>query len=141
MSEADRNQLPAPGWTPASVGYWSAAHDHRLVVQRCERCGYHRWPPSWACYHCQSSEWTWDTLPGTGKVYTFTWADQRAAMDSPIYNVSVIELDGTTGEPVRMITQVLDVERAALVVDLPVEVVFEPFDDEVAVPFFRPQVG
>jgi hypothetical protein len=37
-----------------------------------------------------------------------------------------------------MITQVLDVERDALVVELPVEVVFEPFDDEVAVPFFRP---
>jgi uncharacterized OB-fold protein len=59
-------------------------------------------------------------------------------MDSPIYNVTVIELDGTQGEPVRMITQVVEIERDALVVDLPVEVVFEPFDDEVAVPFFRP---
>jgi hypothetical protein len=77
-------------------------------------------------------------VPGTGLVYTYTWADQRAAMDSPIYNVTVIELDGTEGEPVRMITQVLDVEREALQVGLPVAVVFEPFDDEVAVPFFKP---
>lgn len=138
MSEEDRNQLPSPGWNPASVGYWKAAHEGKLAVQRCGNCGNHRWPPSWACYNCQSTEWTWSPLPGTGKVYTYTWADQRAAMDSPIYNVTVIELDGTQGEPVRMITQVVDIERDALVVDLPVEVVFEPFDDEVAVPFFRP---
>jgi uncharacterized OB-fold protein len=137
MSEEDRTQLPSPGWTPVSVGYWTAAHDGKLVVQRCSNCGNDRWPPSWACYHCQSSEWTWVPVPGTGTVYTYTWADQRALMTSPIYNVSVVELDGTQGEPVRMITQVLDVEREDLVVDLPVTVVFEPFDDEVAVPFFK----
>ena len=136
----DRNQLPAPGWTPAAVGYWEAAGQGKLVVQRCSSCGRHRWPPAWACYADQSTEWTWDEVPGTGTgtVFTYTWADQRAAMDSPIYNISVIELDGTTGEPVRLMTRVTGVDKDTLHIGLRVRVVFERFDDELAVPFFEP---
>jgi uncharacterized protein len=108
------------------------------MVQRCSACGYHRWPPGWVCYHCRSSDWVWDEVPGTGRVYSYTWADQRPSMDSPVYNISVVELDGTHGEPVRLLTKVIDVERDRLVVDLAVRVIFEPFDEEVAVPWFAP---
>jgi uncharacterized OB-fold protein len=138
MSEENRNQLPSPGWDPVTVGYWEAAGAGKLVVQRCTSCGVHRAPPAWACYSCQATEWEWDELPGTGRVFTYTWADQRAAMDSPIYNISVIELDGTQGEPVRLMTQVIGVDKETLTVDLPVEVSFQPFDEEIAVPFFKP---
>lgn len=138
MSEEDRNQLPPPGWTPASVGYWQAAGKGTLVVQRCGACGTHRAPPAWACYVCQSTDWDWDPVAGTGKVFSYTWADQRPLPDSPMYNISVVELDGTQGEPVRLMTQVVDVDKATLAVDLPVEVSFEPFDDEISVPFFKP---
>lgn len=138
MSEEDRHQLPWPGWDPVSVGYWEAAGKGQLVVQRCTSCGAHRSPPSWACYSCQSTAWEWDQVPGTGRVFTYTWADQRASMDSPIYNIAVIELDGTNGDPVRLMTQVRGVDKETLTIDLPVRAIFERFDDEVAVPFFEP---
>ena len=138
MSEEDRTQLPAPGWDPVTVGYWKAAGEGRLVVPRCSNCGAHRWPPSWACYACQSTEWEWDQVPGTGKVFTYTWADQRSDMRSPLHNISVVELDGTQGEPVRVMAQVVGVDKATLRCDLPVEVTFLPFDDELAVPWFKP---
>jgi hypothetical protein len=77
-------------------------------------------------------------VPGTGRVFTYTWADQRASMDSPIYNIAVIELDGTNGDPVRLMTQVRGVDKETLTIDLPVRATFERFDDEVAVPFFEP---
>ena len=134
----ERDQLPQPGWDPVTVGYWTAAGEGRLAVPRCSQCGKHRWPPTWACYSCQSTEWTWADVPGTGVVFTYTWADQRADMESPLYNVSVIELDGTEGEPVRIMTRVLEVDKESLRVDLPVTVTFEKFDDEIAVPFFVP---
>ena len=135
----DRADLPAPGWTPESVGYWEAAGRGTLVVQRCTDCGAHRWPPAWACYACQSTNWKWDPVAGTGTVFSYTWADQRASMESPLYNISVIELDGTSGEPVRLMTRVLNVDKETLRCDLPVEVTFEKVDDEIAVPFFRPR--
>jgi uncharacterized protein len=133
----ERAQLPQPGWSPLTEGYWKAAHDGRLVVQRCTNCGTHRWPPSYACYHCRSTDWTWDDVPGTGTVFSYTWADTRAVADSPLYNITVVELDGTQGEPVRVLSRVLDVDKEQLRCDLPVTVAFEPFDDDVAVPMFR----
>jgi uncharacterized OB-fold protein len=86
-------------------------------------------------------KWDWDDLPGTGKVFTYTWADRRPEVDSSVYNISVIELDGTTGEPVRLMTRVVDVDKASLRIGLPVEVTFQAVDDEVAIAFFRPQTG
>lgn len=137
MSERDRALLPAPGWDPVTEGYWTGAGEGRLVVQRCSDCGVHRWPPAWVCYACQSMKWDWDQLPGTGTVFSYTWADQRAVADTPLYNISVIELDGAVGEPVRLLTRVLDVDKDSLQIGLPVQVCFEAFDDEVAVPMFR----
>jgi uncharacterized OB-fold protein len=138
MTDIDRSQLPSPGWTPEAVGYWKAAAKSQLVVQQCTNCSTHRAPPTWACYHCQSTDWQWDELPGTGKVFTYTWADQRANPDTPLYNISVIELDGTTGEPVRLMTQVINTTKTTLQVGLSVTVTFEPYDHETAVPLFAP---
>ncbi len=56
------------------------------------------------------------------------------------YNVSVVELDGTSGV-VRVLTRVVDVERVDLVVGLAVTVDYDPIDDEVALPVFRPAAG
>ena len=58
-----------------------------------------------------------------------------------VYNITVVELDGTQGEPVRLLTRVVDVERDDLVVGLPVEVHFDPAGDDVALPLFRPSVN
>jgi uncharacterized OB-fold protein len=139
VSEDARQQLPAPGWSPLTDGYWRAAHEGRLVVQRCGECGAHRWPPTWACYACQSTKWLWDDLPGTGTVFSFTWADSRPVLDSPLYNISIIEVDGTQGEPVRIMTQVVEVGKDDLRCDLPVVVCFEPNDTETSVPMFKPR--
>src|SRR5262245_47250071 len=127
----ERTGLPAPGWDPVTVGYWTAAGEGRLAVPQCADCGRHRWPPTWACYACQSREWKGADLQGSGKVFSYTWADQRADPDSPLYNIAVIELDGTEGEPVRLMTRVIEVDKDSLRIDLPVRVAFEPFDSEV----------
>ena len=139
MSEEDRRQLPAPGWSALTQGFWLAAGRGELVVQRCSDCGAHRWPPAWACYACQSTLWRWHQLAGIGTVFTYTWADQRAPSESPLYNVSIVEIEGTQGEPVRLMTQVVDISRDELRCGLEVEVTFEQLDDEVAVPMFRPR--
>ena len=56
-----------------------------------------------------------------------------------VYNITVVELDGTHGEPVRVLTRVDGVAREQLVVGLPVVVDFEPLGDgESALPIFRP---
>ncbi len=136
----NRPGLPSPTLSVLTEGYWKAAGEGRLSLQRCGGCGAHRHPPTAACYRCQSLEWKWDDLPGTGTVFTYTWVEHPvhpATVDYVPYNVAVVELDGVEGEPVRLATAILGVDRDSLVVGLPVTVDFDPTGDGVALPVFR----
>ncbi len=135
--------LPRPALEPVTEGYWRAAGRGQLVVQRCTACREHRHPPTEVCHACGSLDWTWDEVAGTGRVFSYTWTDAPvvpALADLGAYNVTVVELDGTQGH-VRLLTRIIDVERDDLVVGLPVTVAFDPIDDEVALPVFRPAAG
>jgi uncharacterized protein len=99
--------LPLPPVNRTNAGFWRAAAEGRLDVQRCSACGAHRHPPTEGCYRCRALEWEWDTLPGTGRVFTYTWVVQplHPAVESVTpYNVAVVEVDGTEGEPVRLVS-------------------------------------
>ena len=56
-----------------------AAARGRLDVQQCVNCGTHRFPPTEGCYACSSLDWRWDTLQGTGRVYSYIWVHDPAA--------------------------------------------------------------
>jgi uncharacterized OB-fold protein len=137
--EEQRKLLPDPGWSDATEPYWKAAGKDELVIQRCDQCGFHRWPMNPVCYHCFSTEWSWAPVDGTGRVFSFTWADFPIPPDGQNRNIAVVELDGTQGAPVRVMSWVVDIPRDDLVCDLPVQVTFLPVDDEVAVPVWRPR--
>jgi uncharacterized OB-fold protein len=78
----------------------------------------------------------WDGVAGTGTVFTYTWADQRPA-EVDDYNIAVVELDGAVGQPVRIMSRVMGVDRSTLCCDMRVVVVFQEIDDDVAIPFFE----
>jgi uncharacterized OB-fold protein len=132
--------LPGPRLEPTTQGFWLAAGEGRLVIQRCAGCGTHRHPPTEVCYECGSLDWGWDEQPGTGSVFSYTWTDTPvlpSLANLGAYNISVIELDSTKGV-VRLLSRVADATREQVRVGLPVVVDFDPVDDEVALPIFRP---
>ena len=140
--------LPPPSLTEVSTPYWQGAGRGKLLVQRCDGCGSHRHPPTTACYRCQSQSYSWDEIEGNGAVYSYIWADRPVTEDFEhlgLYNVSVVELDGTEGEPVRIVARVNGVDKETLEVGLPVEVDFDPLDDgggddePIALPVFVPR--
>jgi hypothetical protein len=111
------------------------------VIQACAACGVHRHPPTEVCYSCGSLEWSWETHSGLGAVYSYTWTNRPvvpALASLGVYNVSVVELEGTNGV-VRLLTRVTDVGPDGLVVGLAVEVHFDPAGEGVALPVFRPR--
>ena len=126
--------LPAPVVAPINEGMWTAAAEGRLDVQRCARCGADRYPPTDGCYRCGSLQWDWATVPGTGTVYSYIWVPHPDGL----YNVAVVTLDGTDGDPVRVLSNVVDCWG---VDDLRVgqNVEFEPvpFGPGLAMPCFR----
>jgi uncharacterized OB-fold protein len=121
---------------------WQAAAAGRLAVQRCQDCAAHRYPPGDGCYRCSSCRWDWATLPGTGVVYSYTWIPDRTraapAGEAACYNVVIVTLDGTEGEPVRLLSNVVNArDRGDLHVGQRVAVVGVPFADGYALPCFR----
>lgn len=139
--------MPAPVIAPVNEGMWRAAADGRLAVQRCQDCGAHRYPAGDGCYRCTSLRWEWVRLPGTAVIYSYTWIPDRARAAVPgtelgargaHYNVAVVTLDGTEGDPVRMLSNVVDAwELDELHVGQKVEIVGVPFGDDLALPCFR----
>lgn len=126
-----------PAANAETVGWWEAAADHRLVVQRCTACGRTRHPPGPVCPRCRSSASEWSALAGTGTVYTYTVVRQAfipSLQDMIPYVVIAVELDGADGA--RMVSNLVDVEVEEVTVGMPVEVVWEDMGPELAVPRF-----
>ncbi|WP_076827934.1 zinc ribbon domain-containing protein [Frankia sp. CcI49] len=138
--------MPDPVVAPVNEQLWRAAAAGRLEVQRCTGCGAHRYPPTDGCYRCTSRQWGWSTLPGTGTVYSYIWVPDRArsaGRDEPVlYNVAVVTLDATQGDPVRILSNVIDAwQQADLQVGQRVTFASVPFTAaeaaEMALPCFR----
>jgi uncharacterized OB-fold protein len=127
--------MPDPVVTPVNEGMWRAASDDELAVQRCLDCRAHRYPPGDGCYRCASLRWEWDRLAGTGVIYSYIWVPDRAGGR---YNVAVVTLDGADGEPVRVLSNIVNAwEDGDLRVGQPVTVAGVPFADGLALPCFR----
>jgi uncharacterized OB-fold protein len=136
------DEMPTPAASAETVGWWEAAADHRLVVQRCTECGRTRHPPGPVCPRCRSTASEWFALAGTGTVYTYTVVRQAfiaSLQDKLPYVVIAVELDGAQGA--RMVSNLVDAEPEEVSVGMPVEVAWEDMGPELAIPRFRPSVS
>jgi uncharacterized OB-fold protein len=136
------DEMPMPAANAETVGWWEAAADHRLVVQRCTACGHTRHPPGPVCPRCRRMESEWSALSGTGTVYTYTVVRQAfipSLQDKIPYVVIAVELDGAGGA--RIVSNLVDIEPEEVTVGMAVEVAWEDMGPELAVPRFRPAAG
>ena len=73
---------------------------------------------------------------GRGRVYTFTVTHQNQApgfRDELPYVMAYVELD----EGPRILTNIINTPPGEVKIDLPVEVVFEDIDENLAIPKFQ----
>ncbi|MFZ2175035.1 MAG: OB-fold domain-containing protein [Rhodococcus sp. (in: high G+C Gram-positive bacteria)] len=120
-----------------SEPFWAKARAHVLVCQQCTACGTHRMPPSPICFACQSSSYDWDTLPGTGTIFTFT-VTRHAFVPylkglTP-YVVAVIDLDGAPGA--RLVSNIVNGPEQNVSIGARVRVVWDDVTDMVTTPKF-----
>lgn len=86
--------LPHPGLDTAP--FWEGCAAGELRVQRCDRCGQHRFPPAPLCPRCLSRDATWTALSGRGRLrssVTFQQLYHPAFADALPYSIGVIDLD------------------------------------------------
>lgn len=131
------DSMPPPLANATTLGWWEAAAERRLVVQRCTACGHTRLPPAPVCPECRSAEAEWQPVPGTGEVYTYTVVHRPVAADMALpFVVAVIALDDSGG--LRLISNLVNVEPDAVRIGMPVAVVWEQMSDDLAIPRFEP---
>lgn len=110
---------------------WPSAQP-RLVGSRCRACGIHTFPAQHGCPACGEVGMERTELADRGTVWTWTTQDflPKAPYTGPEteedfagYLVAYVELPGQ----VRVETRLVDVDRTAVSIGMPVELVIVPF--------------
>ena len=135
--------LPKPIPVPddATLPYWQAASEERLVVQQCATCGTVQHPPEVVCSTCLGESFRFKEVSGQGTVYTFIIVRQALDIlfpDVVPYVAAWVDLDD---EPnARLIANISGVQPEEVYVGMPVEVYFEP-RGEWKLPQFTPRAS
>jgi uncharacterized OB-fold protein len=125
----------APSMTADTQFFWDGVKQHRLLIQRCARCGALRHPPRPMCADCHSLQWDTVEASGRGAVYSFVMPHhpQLSWFPEP-YIVALVEL----AEGTRLVTNLVDVAAEAVTIGMPVRVRFDEFDGGLVLPIFVP---
>lgn len=132
-------QRPLPLADETSAGFWEAAREGRLVIQRCNTCRRWNHAPSLACPACGSFELDFEEASGRGRLHSWTvLADAPAPgfLDRLPLIVGVVEL--AEQEHLLMVANILEAEPAELRLGLSLDVLFERVTGECVLPQFRP---
>jgi uncharacterized protein len=128
---------PRPVLEGTTAEYYAHCANGELRFQRCGTCGAWRHPPRVLCAVCGSPRWSWEPSTGRGQVFSWTVVHQPMhpafAAEVP-YAVVVVE----TEEGVRVAANLRGAAAGELRLGLPVEVLFEPVDETLTLPMFRP---
>ena len=134
--ERERPRRPRPALTQDNAFWFEGAREHRLLIQRCKRCGTLRHPPRPMCAECRSYEWDVVDASGRGTVYSFVvnHYPQVPAFDYPLA-VGLIQLE----EGTRLVANVIGIDPGDIRIGMPVEVEWVDHDPDLTLPAFRPE--
>jgi uncharacterized OB-fold protein len=127
---------PQPVATPETQHFWDGTAAGELRLQRCQACQSTYFPPQPHCPRCDSPAVDVIRASGRGFLYSYVISHLRVPGFEGPYVIGVVELE----EGPRLLTNIIDVppDPGELPLDLPVEVVFQPFGD-TTLPLFRAQ--
>jgi uncharacterized OB-fold protein len=118
--------------------FWEAAARQELVIQRCDGCGFHAYPPAHLCDRCASATLRYVPVSGRGRIYTLTTNYQKsvAGFEEAVPYVNlVVELDE---QPLLlMVSDLAGEETEQVQIGAPVEVHFVPLAEGIWLPQWR----
>ncbi len=134
----DHSKKPLPAADELSQPFWEAAKQHRLVIQRCQECGYFNHPPRPACDACQSQQLQFESVSGRGTIYSFTvmYQPNIAGFEDQIPYVNIlVELEE---QPLLfMVANLPGSERDKVRIGRRGGAYFEGGDADITLPQFR----
>ncbi len=134
--EGYRKPVPVP--TPETQFFWDKCKEHELWLQRCQACQHVFFYPRLHCPQCLSDDVPGFRASGKGTLWTYM-INHRAVPgfeDDAPYAIAIVQLE----EGPRMMSNIVGIENTPenLVLDMPLEVIFEDATEEISIPKFRP---
>ncbi|HET9064131.1 MAG TPA: OB-fold domain-containing protein [Candidatus Binatia bacterium] len=127
---------PLPDTSARMAPFWSAAKQGILVIQRCLRCGQHRFPAAERCSSCLAPELAWVEASGRGELFSFVVVhhalDPYFAERAP-YLVADVKLE----EGPHMTSTLIECLPAQARIGDALTVRFERVSDDLFLPVFR----
>lgn len=127
--------LPLPVPNEDTQPFWDYTKAGELRAERCTSCGTLRHPPRPTCAECGSFEHEWVKLSGRGTIYTYSVSHQAIhnALEGLVPHTAIL----VQLEEGPLVTSNLVEGDDRVAIGAPVEVVFEPVNDEITLPKFR----
>lgn len=115
-----------PAVTPETRPFWEAATQGRLVVERCDQCGLHIFPPRGICRRCLGRSLSWVEVSPPAVLHAFTHNHHPWAPGLGVYTLGLVELP--EHDRIRLVGVLDQLEREPQIGDL-VDFAFTPFDE------------
>jgi uncharacterized OB-fold protein len=142
VSSLDSEKEPFdPAADPLTDFFWAGARDHKLLILRCQACGFYVHWPRPICKRCHSFDLTPEAVSGRARLYTYTigvqafhpWFETRVP-----YVLAVAELEEQAH--LKLVTNIVDCLKDDLRIGMDLEVGFEEVTFDFVLPVFRPAV-
>jgi len=127
--------LPDP--TPETRHFWEGCKAGELRLQRCCACAMTYFPPRPFCPGCTSRDVEVFAASGKATLYSYVINHRpRPDMGKEPHSIAIITLE----EGPRMLTNIVNCPQTpeALQLDMPLQVLFEPQNDEITLALFEP---
>ncbi len=129
---------PIPVPIPETQFFWEKCKEHELWIQRCQACQHVFFYPRFHCPQCLSDDVPWFRTSGKGILWSYMINHRPVPgfEDDTPYAIAVVQLE----EGPRMMSNIVGVDNTPenLMLDMPLEVVFEDSTEEIAIPKFKP---
>jgi uncharacterized OB-fold protein len=128
---------PLPRPNPMTQFFWDGCKARRLMILRCRPCGHFVHYPRPICNKCLSTELAPQEVSGRASLYAYTLTMQAFHpyyVDKLPYMLAVVELEEQPG--LRITTNIVDVEEAALKTGMPVRLVWREIAPDLVLPMF-----
>lgn len=130
-----RKALPQP--TPETAHFWEGCHAGELRLQRCRGCEQSYFPPRPFCPACGGRDVEVYVASGKATLDSYVITHRpRPDMGTEPHSIALVKL----AEGPRMMSNIVECPQTpeALLLDMPLEVIFVAQTETIALPFFKP---
>ncbi len=127
-------ELPRP--TPETQHFWDGTKTGRLLIQQCKDCQNVYFPPRHFCPNCGLKNIVILEASGLATLHSYIISHLPAPGFEPPYAIAVVRLE----EGPKMMCNIVECDQTpeALVLDMPVKVIFQKINEEITLPQFGP---